>query len=144
MDILVKSHSGLRWVVLALLIGAIINAFTGKSRTFEKKDKMLSLFAMVFLHIQLLLGLALYFTSPRVKFSDGWMKDASFRFYGMEHILMMVIAITLVTIGYSKSKKQSVPAKKFKTIALWYSIALLVIIAAIPWPFREALGGKWF
>ena len=144
MDILVKSHSGLRWVVLALLIGAIINAFTGKSRTYEKKDKMLNLFAMVFLHIQLLLGLVLYFTSPRVKFSGGWMKDDSFRFYGMEHILMMVIAIVLVTIGHSKAKKQSESAKKFKTISLWYTIALIIIIAAIPWPFREALGGKWF
>ena len=115
MEILKYTHSGLRWVVLALLIGAIINAIAGKSRTYEKKDKMLNLFAMVSLHIQLLLGLVLYFTSPRVKFFDGWMKDASFRFYGMEHILMMVIAI-----------------------------ALLVILAAIPWPFREALGGKWF
>jgi len=144
MEILKYTHSGLRWVVLALLIGAIINAIAGKSRTYEKKDKMLNLFAMVSLHIQLLLGLVLYFTSPRVKFFDGWMKDASFRFYGMEHILMMVIAIALVTIGHSKAKKQSVPAKKFKTIALWYTIALIIIIAAIPWPFREALGGKWF
>jgi hypothetical protein len=144
MDILVKTHSGLRWVVLALLIGAIINALTGKSRNFEKKDKRLSLFAMVSLHIQLVFGLVLYFKSERVKFFDGWMKEEIFRFYGMEHILMMVIAITLVTIGYSKSKKQSVPAKKFKTIALWYSIALVLILAAIPWPFREALGGQWF
>lgn len=144
MEILKYTHSGLRWVVLALLIGAIINAITGKSRTYEKKDKMLNLFAMVFLHIQLLLGLALYFTSPRVKFFDGWMKKEIFRFYGMEHILMMVIAIALVTIGHSKAKKQSEAAKKFSTITLWYSIALLVIIAAIPWPFREALGGQWF
>ena len=99
---------------------------------------------MVSLHIQLVFGLVLYFKSERVKFFDGWMKEEIFRFYGMEHILMMVIAITLVTIGYSKSKKQSVPAKKFKTIALWYSIALVLILAAIPWPFREALGGQWF
>jgi len=120
MDILIKSHSGLRWVVLALLIGAIINSITGKSRTYEKKDKMLNLFAMVFLHIQLLIGLVLYFTSDNVVFKAGWMKVDKFRFYGMEHILMMVIAIVLVTI------------------------ALLIIIAAIPWPFREALGGKWF
>jgi membrane protein DedA with SNARE-associated domain len=99
---------------------------------------------MVSLHIQLLLGLVLYFTSENVVFKAGWMKVDKFRFYGMEHILMMVIAIVLVTIGRKKAEKQSVPAKKFKTIALWYTIALLIIIAAIPWPFREALGGKWF
>jgi hypothetical protein len=144
MEILIKTHSGLRWVVLALLIGAIINAITGKSRTYEKKDKMLNLFAMVFLHIQLLIGFVLYFTSENVVFKAGWMKVDKFRFYGMEHILMMVIAIALVTIGHSKAKKHSESAKKFSTITLWYSIALLVIIAAIPWPFREALGGKWF
>jgi membrane protein DedA with SNARE-associated domain len=91
-----------------------------------------------------LLGLVLYFTSENVVFKAGWMKVDKFRFYGMEHILMMVIAIVLVTIGRKKAEKQSVPAKKFKTIALWYTIALLIIIAAIPWPFREALGGKWF
>lgn len=105
---------------------------------------MLNLFAMVFLHIQLLLGLILYFTSENVVFKAGWMKVDKFRFYGMEHILMMIIAIVLVTIGRKKAEKQSVPAKKFKTITLWYTIALLIIIAAIPWPFREALGGKWF
>ena len=144
MDILIKSHSGLRWVVLALLIGAIINSITGKSRTYEKKDKMLNLFAMIFLHIQLLIGLVLYFKSAKVTFIDGWMKDPEDRFYGMEHILMMVIAIVLVTIGRKKAENHIEPAKKFKTITLWYTIALLIIIAAIPWPFREALGGKWF
>jgi len=96
------------------------------------------------LHIQLLIGLVLYFTSDNVVFKAGWMKVDKFRFYGMEHILMMVIAIVLVTIGRKKAENQTEPAKKFKTITLWYTIALLIIIAAIPWPFREALGGKWF
>ena len=99
---------------------------------------------MIFLHIQLLIGLVLYFKSAKVTFIDGWMKDPEDRFYGMEHILMMVIAIVLVTIGRKKAENHIEPAKKFKTITLWYTIALLIIIAAIPWPFREALGGKWF
>jgi hypothetical protein len=105
---------------------------------------MINLFAMVSLHTQLLIGLGLYFISPRVKFFDGWMKDAAFRFYGMEHISLMIIAIILVTIGHSKSKKGSTPAEKFKPIKIWYVLGLILIVAAIPWPFRTALGGAWF
>ena len=144
MDILIKSHSGLRWVVLALLIGAIINSITGKSRTYEKKDKMLNLFAMIILHTQLLIGLSMYFQSPKVQFTQGWMKDAMLRFYGMEHFLMMVIAIVLVTIGRKKAEKAVAPIVKHQKIVVWYTIALLIILAAIPWPFRAALGGQWF
>ncbi|NCA20714.1 MAG: cytochrome B [Crocinitomicaceae bacterium] len=106
LDILKHTHSGLRWVALILLLLAIVNAFT--SSTYEKKHRLINLFAMVSLHTQLLIGLGLYFISPRVKFFDGWMKDAFYRFYGMEHISMMIIAIILVTIGHSKSKKGSI------------------------------------
>ncbi|NBR14163.1 MAG: cytochrome B [Flavobacteriales bacterium] len=142
LDILKHTHSGLRWVALILLLLAIVNAFT--SSTYEKKHRLINLFAMVSLHTQLLIGLGLYFISPRVKFFDGWMKDAFYRFYGMEHISMMIIAIILVTIGHSKSKKGSTPAEKFKPIKLWYVLGLILILAAIPWPFRTALGGAWF
>jgi hypothetical protein len=62
----------------------------------------------------------------------------------MEHISLMIIAIILVTIGHSKSKKGSTPADKFKPIKLWYVVGLILIIASIPWPFRTALGGAWF
>lgn len=142
LDILKHAHSGLRWVALILLLLAIVNAFT--SSTYEKKHRLINLFAMVSLHTQLLIGLGLYFISPRVKFFDGWMKDAAFRFHGMEHISMMIIAIILVTIGHSKSKKGSTPAEKFKPIKFWYVLGLILILAAIPWPFRTALGGAWF
>jgi hypothetical protein len=145
MGALTHTHSGLRYVVLGLLLAAIFNAMTGgKRNTYEKKDKMLNLFAMISLHIQLLLGLVLYFTSGKVNFSDGWMKADLFRFYGLEHILGMLIAITLVTIGRRKAENAADTAGKHKKIVVWYSIGLLIIIASIPWPFREALGGQWF
>lgn len=142
-SILTHAHSGLRWVALILLVLAIANAFT--SKTYEKKHKMINLFAMVTLHTQLLIGLVQYFvTSQKVQFIDGWMKNPLLRFYGMEHILLMIIAIVLVTIGHSKSKKGTTPEEKFKPIKLWYVIGLVLILAAIPWPFRAVLGGGWF
>jgi heme A synthase len=142
-SILTHAHSGLRWVALILLLLAIVNAFT--SKTYEKKNKMINLFAMVTLHTQLLIGLVQYFvTSQKVQFIDGWMKNPLLRFYGMEHILLMIIALVLVTIGHSKSKKGTTPEEKFKPIKLWYVIGLLLILAAIPWPFRTVLGGGWF
>ena len=142
-SILTHAHSGLRWVALILLILAIINAFT--SKTYEKKHKMINLFAMVVLHTQLLIGLVQYFgTSSKVQFIEGWMKNPLLRFYGMEHLAGMLIAIIVVTIGHSKSKKGSTPEEKYKPIKLWYVVGLILIVASIPWPFRAALGGEWF
>lgn len=141
-NILVHAHSGLRWVALILLLLAIVNAFT--SSTYEKKHRLINLFAMVSLHTQLLLGIALLFVSKKVNFDAGWMKADIFRFYGMEHMAGMILAIILVTIGHSKSKKGNTPAEKFKPIKLWYVIGLILILASIPWPFRVELGGSWF
>lgn len=145
-EILVRSHSGLRWIALLLLLLAIANALKSKnSGVYLKKDKMINLFGMVFLHVQLLLGLILYFMSPKVTFAAGWMKVAWMRFFGMEHILIMLIAIVLVTIGRKKAEKENAAARKHAKIALWYTIGLILIIASIPWPFRENLGvTTWF
>ncbi len=139
-------HSGLRWVALLLLVIAIINAALKiKSGGYLKKDKMLNLFAMVVLHVQLLIGLIMYFMSGRVNFSEGWMKSPAFRFFGLEHFLGMAIAIIIVTIGRKKAESAVDPAKKHKKILLWYLIGLIVIIASIPWPFRTELGIEgWF
>jgi 4-hydroxybenzoate polyprenyltransferase len=142
-SILTHAHSGLRWVALILLLLAIVNAFTSKE--YDKKHRLINLFAMVSLHTQLLIGLIQYFgTSTKVQFIEGWMKNPLLRFYGMEHILLMIIAIALVTIGHSKSKKGTTPEEKFKPIKLFYLIGLILILAGIPWPFRDALGGGWF
>jgi NADH:ubiquinone oxidoreductase subunit 2 (subunit N) len=143
MDILVRSHSGLRWIALGLLTYAIFNALRKKG-FYAKSDRMLNMFAMVSLHIQLVIGLILYFTSSKVSFVEGWMKNQLLRFYGMEHILLMVIAIVLVTIGHAKAKRATESAKKHKTILIFYAIGLILIIASIPWPFRNLGVEGWF
>jgi hypothetical protein len=103
---------------------------------------------MVSLHTQLLIGLGLYFISPRVQFVENWMSSkvagGAFRFYNLEHISLMIIAIILVTVGRKIAEKQTNDLDKHKKIRTWYTIALVLIIAAIPWPFRTALGGAWF
>lgn len=142
MQALVSAHSGLRWIALLLLIFAIINAFTAKS--YEKKHRMVNLFTMITFHTQLLLGLALYFISDKVQFVDGWMKEAMYRFFGMEHLVGMLLAIVAITIGHSKSKKGSDDAAKFKAIKVWYVLALILVLAFIPWPFRTELAAGWF
>jgi uncharacterized membrane protein AbrB (regulator of aidB expression) len=142
MQALVSAHSGLRWIALVLLIFAIFNAFTAKS--YEKKHRMVNLFTMITFHTQLLLGVVLYFTSEKVQFVDGWMKEAVYRFFGMEHLAGMLLAIVAITIGHSKSKKGSDDAAKFKAIKIWYVLALILVLAFIPWPFRTELGAGWF
>lgn len=141
---MLHAHSGIRWIVLIMLIVAIFNAISNKSKNvYEPKDKKINLFTMVFFHIQILLGFGLYFTSPKVSFTAGWMKEAAFRFFGMEHVLLMVIAMVLITIGHSKSKKATTPLAKNKAIITFYTITLILVLAGIPWPFRN-LGGAWF
>jgi len=137
---LLHSHSGIRWIVLVLIIVNVINAagFLSGNKTFPAKDKKLSLFALIFTHLQAVLGLVLYWMSPKVEFSSETMSNSMLRFFTMEHTLMMLIAIVLVTIGNSMAK-----AGNGKRVFWYYFIALIIILAAIPWPFREALGGGW-
>ena len=140
------SHSGLRWVVLALLIAAIVAAWQAWSKKDNSQSKpgKVALFALIFTHVQLLLGLVLYFVySPYVQFTAGVMKDKLLRFYTVEHLVGMLIAIILITIGYSKGKRQLPDAKGHKTLFTYYLIGLVLILLSIPWPFR-GLGAGWF
>lgn len=142
-------HSNLRWLVLIFIVLAILNALLkrGKNSDYTKGDKMPVLFTLIFTHLQLVLGLVLYFISEQFSFAKGMgalMKDSLGRFYGVEHISLMILAVVLITIGYSKSKRQEIPAKKHSTVLTFYGIALLLILVSIPWPFREGLNGHWF
>ena len=150
-EILLRSHSGLRWVVLALLVGAIVKSVMGMNsgKKFEGIDNKLSLFAMISVHIQLLLGLGLYFISPFVKAAMEMgmgeaMKDSVMRFWLVEHLFGMLIGITLITIGRIASKKASDDKAKFKKVAVYFALGLLAILITIPWPFRELVGRGWF
>lgn len=146
LNILKHAHSGIRWIVLILLILAIVNAFRKwqAKRTYEENDRKLSLFAFIATHVQFLLGLILYFISPYVQFASDTMKDSLLRFYTVEHITMMIFAIGLITVGYSRAKKKETDNDKFKTTFTFYLIGLILILISIPWPFRSGLGGAWF
>jgi hypothetical protein len=141
LEILKHAHSGFRWIVLALLITVIVKAFSKNKagESMNAEDKKLPLYTFIASHIQLLIGLILYFISPYVVFAADTMKDSMKRFYTVEHILLMVIAIALITIGYIKAKNSS----SWKPVFTYYLIALILILISIPWPFRN-LGGSWF
>ncbi len=136
-DILIHAHSGFRWVVLILLILTLVQ--TLRSRQTGNNGK-LPLYTLIAAHLQMLGGLALYFLSSFVQFNSATMKDPLLRFYTVEHSSMMLISIILITIGYSKSKKSE---NSSKTLLTFYGIALLLILLAIPWPFR-GLNAGWF
>ena len=139
-NILLNAHSGLRWVVLLLIIVTIINAAQGMNsrRMVSLRDKRLSLVSLSFVHLQVVIGLVLYFISPRVQFSASTMSNKMLRFYTVEHLVGMLIAVILVTIGHRKSKSGSL-----KEVFWYYVIALIVMLVTIPWPFR-GLGSGWF
>jgi len=137
---LLHAHNGLRWLVLLALVTAIILALTGwfGKREWEKGDKLTGLLLTIFMDLQFLTGVILYaFVSPITKaaFNDfgAAMKNADLRFYAVEHILLMVIALVLVHIGRAKSKKAKTPLAKHHSAAIYYGISLVLILVAIPW-----------
>ena len=143
---LLHAHSGLRWIVLVLIIWAIYKATTGwvGKKEYQKSDRLSALFALIFTHIQLLIGFGLYFKSPKVSFESGVMENALLRFYTVEHMSMMIVAIILITFGFSTAKRMEEDAvAKHKRVAITYGIGLAIILASIPWPFR-GLGAGWF
>lgn len=139
-NILVNAHSGLRWIVLLLLVYNIINIVMARSsnRALTAKDTKISLFGMTSVHIQILIGLILYFISPKVQFSANTMSNDVLRFFTMEHTLGMLIAIVLITVAHRRVKSGSAAG------GFWYYVfGLLVILVSIPWPFR-GFGTGWF
>ncbi|MBL6665391.1 MAG: hypothetical protein ISP66_00120 [Flavobacteriaceae bacterium] len=139
-SLLKNIHSYWAYLVLLILILGILNAIAGKikGKDFESKDLRLSLFGLIFSHIQLLIGLILYFVSPWFsQWSDlgvkGVMNDAQARLYLVEHPFTNILAIVLITMGWSLHKRQSDPGKKFLRIALFYGLGLLLLLSRIPW-----------
>ena len=137
-------HSYLAYVALAILFLAVANAISGliSKRIFTmEKDLRLSLFALILCHIQLLVGLVLYFVSPSgfsalQEFGMGGLTSAA-RLLAVEHPFINILAIVSITVGWSRHKKFVEGEKKFKSIAIFYGIGLLLILSRIPW-------GQWF
>jgi len=134
-EIIQKAHSGWAYLVLLFLAIAIVNAFIGlASRSeFTGKDRKLGLFGLLFTHIQLVIGLILYFISPLGKAVLGQMKDPALRLTSLEHPLINIIAIVLITVGWSRHKKLTTSKAKFKSFAIFYSIGLVLILSRLPW-----------
>lgn len=131
-------HSYWAYLVLALLIFAVVNAVLNAKKEYKNKDLRINLFTLIFAHIQLLIGLGWYFMSPGYKAlkANGMgatMKDSYMRLITVEHPIMMILAIVFITIGFSKHKKQTTDAGKFKTILIWYGLALVFMLVKIPW-----------
>lgn len=128
-------HSTLAYAVLAILVIAVINAFLGLSakRNFTKNDRSLSLVALILSHLQLVVGLVLWVVSPLGKDAMSQMSNAAMRLTAVEHPLINIIAIVLITIGWSKHKKEESSNGKFKKIGIFYALGLLLILSRIPW-----------
>ena len=134
-------HSVLRWFVLISLIYATVQAYKGWFSTmpYTPRDNKIRNITVIIVHIQLLVGLILYAVSPIIHQLFGNFSEAvgqtSIRFYGMEHSVLMILAVVLITIGSAKTKRLSNDIKKFKATAIWFTLGLIIIFVSIPWPF---------
>ncbi|MGN6416892.1 MAG: hypothetical protein ACTHMC_05350 [Pseudobacter sp.] len=133
-------HSIVRWIVLVLLLYAVYLAATGyfKNRSFSKKDNAVRHWTATAAHIQLVIGMILYFRSPVVK--AFWKNKSSllafdYLFFSLLHLVLMLSAVVILTIGSAKAKREMTDRKKFSTMLIWFAVALLLILIAIPWPF---------
>lgn len=133
-------HSYWAYLVLFMLLIASFNAIIGfaTNKEYSATNFRLALFTLIVSHIQLLIGIVLYFTTPYFKMwgevgMGGVMKDSVLRLYNVEHPLIMIIAIALITIGYSKHKKKLTSRPKFKMLAIFYGFALIAMLSRIPW-----------
>lgn len=136
-------HSYWAYLVLIILLFAVFNAIfaLAKKRTFTNKDLRIGLFTLIFNHIQLLIGFAVYFSGPYFKMlmsnTSEVMKNSELRKLALEHPLTMLIAIALITVGWSRHKKKTEDRSKFASFVVFYGLALVLVLAMIPW-------NQWF
>src|SRR2546423_10514041 len=151
-NFLLLVHNFMRWVILLLLVIAIIKSFVGmtNNQQFTSGDRQLSLWLMISAHLTLLIGLYQWLAgrygilTTSLPPGTNLMKDPFYRFYWIEHPVGMILAITLITIGRAQSKKNILDVVKHKRSFWYYLLALIIIIATVPWPFRTGIGRPWF
>lgn len=143
-------HSILRWFVLGSLLYSIFRAYKGYSLQlpFSKTDNSVRHWTATIAHIQLIFGILNYVQSPIVKyfwknFKEG-IQNKEIAFFGILHIFLMLVSIVLITIGSALAKRKAADPDKFKTMLLWFSIALLIIFIAIPWPFSPLANRPYY
>ena len=136
--ILLTTHSLFRWLVLAGIVYTLFRSYYGwlGKKTFTAADNKLRIITTSIIHLQFIFGLVLYFISPVtdyfLKHFSTAVHDRQTRFFGMEHSLMMVVAVILITIGSIKAKYKTADTQKFKTLAIWFTIGLIIILTNIP------------
>ena len=150
--ILLHTHSVGRWVVLLLLLFAIINSLIAGNRPYIRTDNRLGLLLTISADLMFLIGILLWYFGPRgyqmIEAAGGMsnaMKDPVTRFYAIEHLVGMLIAIILIHIGKAQGKKRISDSAKHRRTMIFYFLAILIILASIPWPFREIGAGRgWY
>ena len=136
---MIDIHSYWAYLVVILLVIAVVNAIIGltQKKQFTDKDLRIGLFTLIVSHIQLLIGLTWYFMSPYFSMltsnTADVMKTKELRLLALEHPVMMILALVLITIGWSKHKKKTTDAAKFKTFVIFYGLGLVFILSKIPW-----------
>ncbi|MDM1048739.1 MULTISPECIES: hypothetical protein [Sphingobacterium] len=135
--ILKNLHSYLAIILLLVVIAAAIYSIYGwtKDKNFSDTSKKILLAGLIAAHLQLVIGFVIYFISPLgiSNFSKEVMGNSIGRLYALEHPLMMLVGIILITIGYSKSKRAKNETTKFRLAGIFYTIGLLLILSRIPW-----------
>ncbi|MEO6639294.1 MAG: hypothetical protein ABIN25_13530 [Ginsengibacter sp.] len=152
MQVMLVIHNLLRWLILLFGLWTVINAVSGlvSKKAFTTSDNRSNFFFMLSMDIQLLVGLGLYFSGQwfdRMRHLGENMKDANLRFFTMEHAGLMILAWILVHVGRVSVKKAVTSQAKFRRSLVFFGIALVLILIAIPWPFREAVARplfRWF
>ncbi|MDR6565769.1 hypothetical protein MRBLMN1_000679 [Chitinophaga ginsengisegetis] len=138
---LLFAHSLFRWAVVISLLYAVYRGIRGwrHKNIFTRRDDLVRHSTATIAHIQLAIGYVLYFKSPVVAYFRSHFHEAirqfDFLFFGLIHIVLMTIAIVFITIGSSVAKRQDTATVKFRTMTIWFSLALIIIFIAIPWPF---------
>jgi hypothetical protein len=142
--VMLHAHSVGRWIVLLLLLFAIINSLLAGKRPFIKSDNRLGLLLTISADLMLLIGIYLYFASDRAGYAiirsaesmGALMRNPTARFFAVEHMVGMLIAIVLIHIGKAQARKPIGDKAKHRRTMIFYFIALLIILITIPWPFR--------
>ena len=133
-EIIKQIHSGWAYLAFLLLLIAVVNSIIGliSKKEYTAKDKKIGLYALGAIHIQLVIGFIIYFVSP-VGFSGFSMSDSALRLTSMEHPLINILGIVLMTIGWVKHKKLTSSESKFKTVAIYYGLGFVLILSRVPW-----------
>ncbi len=133
-EIIKMAHSWFAYLALLLLLIAVVNAIIGltSKKEYTETDKKVGLYALGAIHTQALIGIILYFVSP-LGISGFSMSDSALRLTSMEHPLINIIGIVLMTVGWVKHKKLASSQAKFKTISIYYGLGLVLILSRIPW-----------